>query len=175
MKEGTKKALLTLASIVFSGLTLVFFAVPNFYVGEGEYVVETTGFDGYEGSTDFMKAMLILTCIFVGLTVLFGIAKILTDSKLISNKTASKIVNMIFIISALAMVVSAVLYCIAIGTMVNDTTLDFGSFGEWVGVGPIQTIKPTVWALVLMSIMSALGFLAGLFSLAGGKSKKKRK
>lgn len=174
MKEGMKSVILTLASIIFSGLTLVFFAVPNFYIGEGEYTLETSGFDGFDGGTDFMKAMLILTCIFVGLTILFGIAKILTDSKVISSKKASKFVNMIFVISAFIMVVCTVLYCISIGAMVNDTTLDFGSFGDLIGIGDVQTIKPTIWALVLMSVMSAIGFLAGLFSL-NKKSGKRRK
>lgn len=109
MKEGMKKALLTFAAVVFAGLTYVFFAVENVFMGEGDYTIGTTGFDLYEGGSDFMKAMLILTCIFVGLTVLFGLIKLVTDSKMVKSKSASKIVNFIFIVSAIAMVVCAVL------------------------------------------------------------------
>ena len=161
MKEGMKKALLTFAAIVFAGLTYVFFAVENVFMGEGDHTIGTTGFDLYEGGSDFMKAMLILTCIFAGIVVLFGIAKILTDSKVISSKGVAKIVNFIFVISAMALVVCAVLYCIAIGAMCGDTA--FGSY---------QVLNPTVWALVLMSIFGALSFLTGLFSLSGGKKRK---
>ena len=174
MKTGLKKALLTLASIVFGGLTLVFFAVSNFYVGEGEHTIDTTGFDAFENATDFMKAMLVITCIFVGLVVLFGIVKLLTDGNIISNKTVAKIVNFIFTISVLGLVVSAVLYCISVGVMVKDNTIDWGSFGDWIGVGDTKLVKPTVWALVLMSVMSGLSCITGLLSLAG-KSGKKRK
>ena len=161
MKDSMKKALLTLGSMVFAGLTLVFFAVPNVYMGEGNFMHESSGFDYYDAGIDFMKAMLILTCIFAGIVVLFGIAKILADSKVISSKGVAKIVNFIFVISAMALVVCAVLYCIAIGAMCGDTA-----------IGSYQVLNPTVWALVLMSIFGALSFLFGLFSLSGGKKRK---
>ena len=64
-------------------------------------------------------------------------------------------------ISAMALVVCAVLYCIAIGVMCGDTA-----------IGSYQVLNPTVWALVLMSIFGALSFLFGLFSLSGGKKRK---
>ena len=174
MKTGLKKALLTLASIVFGGLTLVFFAVSNFYVGEGEHTIDTTGFDAFENATDFMKAMLVITCIFVGLVVLFGIVKLLTDGNIISNKTVTKIVNFIFTISVLGLVVSAVLYCISVGARCADTTIDSGILDDWFGIGDVETFKPTIWALVLMSIFGALSFLSGLFSLSSNGKKKKK-
>ncbi len=160
MKEGMKKALLTLASIVFAGLTYVFFAVENVYVGEGEHTLGTTGFDLYEGGTDFMKAMLILTCIFVGLTVLFGVVKLVTDSKLVKSKSVAKIVNFVFVISAIAMTVCAVLYAISIGSMCNDTSIfDY------------SIMKPTVWAMILVSVFPFISLLLGMFSLSGKKKK----
>ncbi len=160
MKEGMKKALLTFAAVVFAGLTYVFFAVENVFMGEGDHTIGTTGFDLYEGGSDFMKAMLILTCIFVGLTVLFGLIKLVTDSKMVKSKSASKIVNFIFVVSAIAMVVCAVLYTIAIASMCNDTTL----------VGDYRLLNPTVWSLVLLAVFPFIGLVLGMFSL---QSKKK--
>lgn len=174
MKDSMKKALLTLASMIFAGLTLVFFAVPNIYIGDGENTLEWSGFDFYERGTDFMKAMLIITCIFVGLTILLGIVKILTDSKLVSNKKVSKIINTLFIISALGTLIFAVLYCISVGARCADTTIDSGILDDWFGIGDVETFKPTIWALVLMSIFGALSFLSGLFSLSSNGKKKKK-
>ena len=155
MKESTKNVILTLASIVFAGLVIVFFAVPNVSFDAVITTETASGFDYYDAGSDFMKAMLIITMIFACLTVLFAIFKMLVDAKLIKSKSVAKFINLLFIVSAIALVVSSILYMISVITMCNDSSISIGDY---------TSMTPVFWSIILMPVFALISLVCAFMA-----------
>ena len=159
-----KKALLTFGSMVFSLLAIIFFALPTVQsVLANEPVGDpVSAFDFFDVGQDFFKAMLIMTAIFACLVALFGIFKLLTDSKVVKSKTLAKVVNIIFAVSTVALLVCAIIYMVSVIVMCGDMSASYGGYT----VGNI----PVVWNIFLVPVFALLSMILGLVSLK--KSKK---
>ncbi len=172
MKDSMKNALLTLGALIFGGLVLVFMAVPNVSAGgtlggTSGTLTEWSGFSFYENGTDFMKAMLVITAIIACLVVILGVVKLITDSKLCKSKSIANIVSLLFKVMAIALLVSSVLYMIAVITMCNDGSFDLGDFLPVSG-----GLSPVYWSIILMVVFALVSTGCALFS--GTTSKKKK-
>lgn len=169
MSNSMKNALLTLGALIFGGLVLVFMAVPNVSagVGLGDWsgtLNEWSGFSFYDGASDFMKAMLIITAIVACLVVVLGVVKLITDSKLCKSKTIANFVSLLFKVMALALLVTSVLYMIAVIVMCND-----GSYSSDLISGGLS---PVYWSIILMPVFALISAGCAFFSNAGSKKKK---
>lgn len=172
MKESTKNAIFTLTSLVFAGLVLVFMAVPNVSLGGsigsiGGTISEWSGFNFYENAaaTDFMKAMLIITAIVACVTVILGILKLITDSKLCKSKGLANIVSFLYKLFAVALFVTSLLYMISVITMCNDLS----GGGEGISGG----FTPVYWAIILLMVFGLISAVSSFFTSATSKKKKK--
>ena len=172
-----KKALLTLGSLVFAALTFIFFALPtvqSFVEANGEKKTigdPASAFDIFDGGQDFFKAMLIMTAIFACLVVIFAIVKMLTDSKVVKSKSASKIVNFIFAVSVIGLLVCAILYMISVIVFCNDYSgsTDDTFLGDIIDFSAGGGLGPVYWNIILVPIFALFSTGLGLYSL----SKKK--
>ena len=76
-------------------------------------------------------------------------------AKLIKSKSVAKFINFLFIVSAIALVVSSILYMISVITMCNDSSISIGDY---------TSMTPVYWSIILMPVFALISLVCAFMA-----------
>lgn len=141
-KKSSKNTLFDFLALILSGAVFGILAMPfitsKLAVAGKETTSTMSGYDllNFEADSGLATVVLLLV-IFASILALFALIKLLVDEKIISNKTVAKCADLCLLLSALAVVVMAIVAMIVVPSKCSAEkvgSLTVGTFAGWVAL-----------------------------------------